>query len=428
MTKAQIHFLRRFGPWFALALAVAAYYPRFAKNLDGVELYPDAARCLMNGEALLLCKLPLPFTYPPLFAFLMIPFVPMPIWLREIVWYAVTIAATMASFKLSEGLGQRLVSDRLSARELVLVRGAILLLSSKFVLAVLENQAYDTLVLVFILLGLTALAAGREIWGGVAIAVAAALKATPLIFLPYLLLKRRFAAAGAFVLAFLAASYLPDLFFTPPGGGSGYFNTWLHDVAGASLLGGTGSARQGFWSGANMLNHSLRGAVSLHIDELHEPALFRMVLYGIDLAFCALAGLLLLLSPRENRFIGVDGSILLIAMLMLSPMTSRSHYVALLLPYTVLMWAWIRDDTTRTLGALVLSASFVLATATSNDLVGQNVTEWAYGHSFLVLGALVLLIYIAAIVWKAGKGLSIKAWRSQPAAFLPQPSSLSRPS
>jgi alpha-1,2-mannosyltransferase len=422
MTKGQIELFRRSGPWIALVIAVVAYYPRFVKNLDGVELYPDAARCLMNGEVLLLCKLPLPFTYPPLFAFLMIPFAPMPIWLRELVWYAITVGATMGSFKLAELLGQRLVGEALTARELFLVQAAGLLLSSKFVLAVFENQAYDTLVLLCILLGLVALAK-RELWGGIALAAAAALKATPLIFLPYLLLKRRFAAAGAFLLAFLALSYLPDLFFTPQGGGSGYFNTWLHDIAGASLLGDAGSAKQAFWSGANLLNHSLRGAVSLHIDELQAPALHRMVLHGVDLAFCAVAGVLLQLSPREERFVGVDGSILLIAMLMLSPMTSRSHYVALLLPYTVLMWAWIRDHTTRALGAVVLSASFILATATSNDLVGQSMTEWAYAHSFLVLGALVLLIYIAAIVWKAAG-----VWRSQRIALRPHAPGLPRPS
>jgi hypothetical protein len=403
MTKSQAAFIRRFGPWLALAVAVIAYYPRFAKNLDGVELYPDAARCLLNNELLLLCKLPQPFTYPPLFAFIMIPFVPMPIWLRDIVWYAVTIGATMASFKISEGLGQRLVADRLTEKELAWVRGLSLLLSSKFVLAVLENQAYDTLVLLFILLGLAALVAGREGWGGVALAVAAALKATPLIFLPYLLLKRRFLAAGAFVLVFLAVSYLPDLFFTPQGGTAGYFNTWLREVAGASLLSAPGVAKGAFWAGANPLNHSLHGAVSLQIDELGQPALHRMVLDGVILAFGAVAGILLLLSPRENRFIGIDGSILLIAMLMLSPMTSRSHYVVLLLPYTVLMWAWMRDTTTRAVGTAVLAASFVLATATSNDVVGQALTEWAYRHSFLVLGALVLLIYIAVIVWKAHK-------------------------
>ena len=110
-----------------------------------------------------------------------------------------------------------------------------LLLSLKLVVAVFENQAYDAFVLVFLMAGLALLLAGREFWCGASLAFAAALKATPLIFLPYLLWKRHFVAAATFAAVFVAASYLPDLFFTPAGAAHGYFNTWLHEVVGASL-------------------------------------------------------------------------------------------------------------------------------------------------------------------------------------------------
>jgi len=401
MTEPQIGHLRRFGPWLALLVAAAAYYPRFAKTPDGMELYTHSAVCLMHGEVLRQCDLGM--TYPPLFAFVMIPFVPMPDMLRELVWYAVTIGAVVVSFRISEVLAARLISDPLSDKELFWVRTLSLLLSSKFVLAVLENQAFDALVLLFVMLGLAALLAGREVGAGASLAVATALKATPLVFLPYLILKRRFIAAAVFVPVLLAASYLPDLFFTPHDGGPGYFNTWLQEIGGAAATGAVGT-RGAFWAGANPLNLSLHGAVSLQVDELRRPALHHGILLGADLALAAVAGILLLLSGRQGSAIGLDGSVLLIAMLMLSPMTSRSHYVALILPYTVLMWTWVRDGRTRVLGASVLTASFVLATASSNDVVGQSVTRWAYGHSLLVLGALVPLIYIAAIVWQRSGG------------------------
>jgi hypothetical protein len=410
MAELQIALIRRFGPWLLLVVLVAAYYPRFAKFLDGVQLYPAAASCLLHNEALQQCEAA--FTYPPFFAFIMIPFAPMPMWLRYVVWYVITIGAVMGSFKISEMLSLRLVSGRLSVAELGWVRGLALLLSIKFVLAVLENQAYDAFVLVFILLGAAALSAGREAWGGSAIGVAAALKATPLVFLPYLLLKRRFVGAAAFVVVLLVASYLPDMVFTPQGGGHGYFNAWLRDVAGASLGNPSGVANA-FWSGANPLNHSLHGAVSLLIDERNQQGLYKIVLYSVDLAFIAVVGVLLLMSPRQNRFVAIDASMLLIAMLMLSPMTSRSHYVLLLLPYTVLITVWMRDRATRVVGTVVLCASFVLATATSNDVAGPSLTDWAYGHSFLVLGALVLLVYIAMIIWNANRVpqfLSDAAW------------------
>ncbi len=385
-------YFRRYGLWLLLPLVAVAYYPRFSHG--SLEFYPKSAYCLWHGEMLQICDVG--FTYPPIFAFLMLPIEAMPVWLHNPVWYLVTLAATIGSFKLSDVVARSAITVPLTAAELTWMRLLGLLLSLKLVLAVFENQAYDALVLVFVLAGLAALLTGREFWGGASLAFAAALKTTPLVFLPYLLWKRRFVAAAAFATVFIAASYLPDLFFTPAGAVNGYFNTWLREVAGASL--GIDSAKNAFWAGANLLNHSLRGAVSLNIDETAQPALHHAVLYGVDGAFIAVVGTLLVLSPRGRASIAVDGSLLLISMLMLSPMTSRSHYVALLLPYMTLVTLAFRDDRSRNLGRAVLAASFLLVTLTSNDVVGETVTVWAYGHSHLVLGTLVLLIYFAVLV------------------------------
>ncbi len=146
------------------------------------------------------------------------------------------------------------------------------------------------------------------------------------------------------------------------------------------------------------LNHSLRGAVSLNIDETTQHALHHAVLYAVDGAFVVVVATLIALSPRGKPAIAIDGSLLLISMLMLTPMTSRSHYIMLILPYMTLVALLFRDDRTAKLGRIVLALSFVLITLTSNDVVGRTVTGWAYSHSFLVLGTLVLLIYFAAVV------------------------------
>jgi hypothetical protein len=79
-------------------------------------------------------------------------------------------------------------------------------------------------------------------------------------------------------------------------------------------------------------------------------------------------------------------------------MTSRSHYVELLLPYMTLVALNLRDQRTARLGRAVLLASFALVTLAGNDAVGEAFTIWAYRHSAMVLGALVLLIYFAALV------------------------------
>jgi hypothetical protein len=82
---------------------------------------------------------------------------------------------------------------------------------------------------------------------------------------------------------------------------------------------------------------------------------------------------------------------------MLSPMTSRSHYVALLLPYMTLLAINFRDQRSGALGRAVLAVSFFLVTLAGNDAVGQTVTVWAYRHSAMVLGTLALLVYFTAL-------------------------------
>jgi len=393
--------LWRYGPWLLIAIAAAAYYPRFIKDPVGMTMYPQAASCLIHGQMLQRCDDG--FTYPPLLGFLMLPLEPLPLWLRNLAWYLISIAVTTGAFRLAERLAGQAVVPPLQHNEKIWLRLLTLGLSAKLILAVFENQAYDALVLFILLAGLTALAAGREGLAGAGLALAAALKATPLIFLPYLLWRRNFVAAAVFAVVLVGVSFAPDLFFTPAGAAHGYFVSWLREVAGASFGIDPDSAKFAFWRGANIMNHSLHGAVSLNIDEHNQHALHGAVLYSVDAMFVVVVGLLIARSPRGPQSIAFDASLLLIGMLMLSPMSSRSHYVAMILPYMTLIALGFRDARTINLGRAVLVASFALMTLAGNDVVGQAVTNWAYAHSAMVLGALVLLIYFAALALRRGR-------------------------
>ena len=395
--------LRPRSVWLLMIVAAAIYYPRFVKLPGGMETYPQAASCLWHGQMLQACDAG--FTYPPFFALVMLPFAPMPLWLRDLAWYVVTLAATIGSFKLSESIARKALPAPLGHAELCWLRFFALLLSAKLILAVFENQAYDALVVVAALFGLAALCEGRAFVAGASLAFAAALKATPLIFLPYLLWKRHFTAAAIFGVVYALASLLPDILFGPADGDayfsayfSTYFSTWLHQVAGPAFGINPAGAPFAFWDGANILNHSLRGAISLNIDEAHSRSVFDTALAAADGSLIIVVGTLIALLPRRSRSVAIDGSLLLIAMLMLSPMTSRPHYVALLLPYMTLVALNLRDARSAALGRTVLAVSFALVTLAGNDAVGEAFTVWAYRRSAMVLGTLVLLIYFAALV------------------------------
>ena len=214
------------------------------------------------------------FTYPPAFAFLMTPFVALPLWLGTLIWYGITLACMVWCCQLCEQLTKRMFPGPWLDRDLEWIRFFGVLISLKFILAVYEDQAYDFFVLPWTLFGILALTERRNVAAGAALAVAAALKVAPLIFLPYLVFKatirggprslrhragcdivssrplpsppliflpylvfkRQFAAAGIFVIVLVAISFLPDLFLHPQGGTHGYFMTWVHEVAAPGLM------------------------------------------------------------------------------------------------------------------------------------------------------------------------------------------------
>ena len=85
-------------------------------------------------------------------------------------------------------------------------------------------------------------------------------------------------------------------------------------------------------------------------------------------------------------------------MMMLSPMTSRYHYILLVLPYMTVIGLAIRDRSLRVPAIITMAIAFIMGTATSNDLAGHFLTEWSYRHNFLVISALVLLAFLAFVI------------------------------
>jgi hypothetical protein len=287
-----------------------------------------------------------------------------------------------------------------SEQDLAWLRIATIILSLKFVLAVFEWQAYDTLAYLFVLAGLWGIVAHRALIGGAVLALAAAIKATPLVFLPYLVVKRRFLAAAFFTVVFAMLWWLPDAYAGLKNMHPHYLENWWRQIAGPALANeaNPGALFWSSWIGANILNHSFTGTVARLVVGTSAAAHAKTILYTLCAIYVAVIGLLMLRSARRDDFVAVDGSILVISMLMLSPMTSRYHYILLLLPYMTVVGLALRDRSLRVAAIVTLIVSFVLGTATSNDIAGNFMTEWSYAHNFLVYSALVLLVFFAYVI------------------------------
>ncbi len=387
--------LKRHWKVVLLAAVVLMYYPRFIKRPDGMTLFPLAAQCMLHAEPLMTCAPG--FTYPPAFAFFMIPFAPLSMWLRNVLWYAILCTATYLSFRFCERMTLATFREKFEERELLLLRILTLALSAKFVLSVFENQAYDVLVFLLVLGGLDGLAKGKDLEAGCGFALAAALKATPLLFFPYLVLRRRWKVVLYGVVLYAGFSLLPDLFFGQKAAPPGYFATWIRDVAGAAVF---RKAQPQWWEGVNILNQSLRSLVYLLASAsgslAHFPAVFRVVLAGYVLIVFGL----LVKSGRIGNPLLLDGSLLVISMVMLSPMSSKSHFVVLMLPYMALSAHAIAEPRFRRLGGGVLALSFALTTLTSRDVVGKRLADVFLSRGCVAIGTLVLLVFLGYVILK----------------------------
>jgi hypothetical protein len=387
-----IIFVRRHPMAVLLLIGVAIYYFRFSLHPDGMTLYPKAAACMLNGQPMGSCSPG--FTYPPLFGFAMIPFVFLPMWLRNMVWYAVLIGCTCGSFRLAESLVSQSLGIQFHKQELTRFRLVSLALVLNFVLADLENQAYDVLVLLFLLIGLIGLTREQPLWSIIGFGLGAALKATPLLFFPYILFRYGWKLFTFCVLCYLTLSLLPDLFLSVEDGLTTYYGNWIRQVALQPFFAGDSGGMPRFWEGENNLNQSLRAFVyritlGMQIQQYFIPVLCGV--YGLCLVYMLWV---FSRSFKLQNHVVLDGSLLVIGMLLLSPMSSKSHFVVLMLPFMVITGYMMTDQRLRTGLILTSVLSCALNNLTSQDLVGRQLAVMAGYWGSVTLGTITLALAI----------------------------------
>jgi len=361
--------------------------------------YSAAARCVLNGESLLSC---LPqYPYQAALAVFFIPLAYLPPVLQRLIWYVIFVGCLVIAVRLTEVIAERLYPGSTRGQNLFWLRTIMLITCGKHFLDVITYASHDPLSLALIMFGTWALFNGREAAGGAWLAVAAAIRASPLIYLPYLILKRRLVACIVFIAVLFGVSLIPDIIGALRGGYTGHLTEWLGQVVGPALMPGNSSKLVfwDIWNGANLYNQSLRGVINRFATSPVFGLTPTMILIVVDGIFAVIVGVLLLMSPRRREYVAIDTAVLLIAMLALSPMSSRYHYIFVLPAVILATAATMTDPRIRTLGSYVLVASFLLRAGTSNDVAGQRLTDFAYTYGFMPLGAIALYIIFAAILW-----------------------------
>jgi hypothetical protein len=352
-----------------------------------LELYDQAAFTMLHGDS----PEGIPaMAYPPLLVAMYIPFVEMNDLAQRIAMLGVMACFLVFIFSTM----QSMVVGKHTFKKTAVYWCLVAAIVGRYVVSPIENYSHDLLIAALIFLAIRCWANQKEKSGGVAIGVAAACKATPLLFLPFLLLQRRWKTALVMSIVMVIAFFLPNILFPrDTGTWTGY---WFSLVLN-SLQITDGSQGVVHWSTWNQLNQSISGtverlfsfpihpnedAVDIRIMTLSSQAIsiitnsLRIVVLGV--LFVALY------VPSKQPIVFrrfCEGSLLVCAMLLLSPMSSKAHFFLLLLPGCVMMrfWMWEKKDWMLT---CIFILMFFYGTLTVKDLIGTHV-----GHAVLATGS-----------------------------------------
>lgn len=351
----------------------------FLRNVENSEwhtvFYRAAARMVRHEKINVIEEGYNPYAYPPAMALFTVPMAAMPPFWGMALWFLVNVAATVAlvtyAWKLTGGPSLR---DAPGAWWGVFLLG--LLLGLRFLIGPLTHQQFDGLIAALTLAGCWLLLRERSLGGAALIGVAASMKCTPLLFVPYLVWRRQFKAAAVVAVVATGLNLLPDLFF-PQSDGRLYVQDFV------SLSGMAGKS-PGSWFADPTQNQSLGGMIGrlaqfglpLHVPEgpggwwTAETATWARGVFGaaaaallcLTLWFCGKPfrqwgsrclplgsglGMPSQSSPQPSarqviersavlplaqlRF-SIEVAIVVTLMLLLSPMSGKAHFAVMLFP------------------------------------------------------------------------------------------------
>jgi hypothetical protein len=390
--------------WGGLIAVVALVQTVCFYRHGELPVYLQGAERLVAGEAIYRHTDQPAFSYPPFFALLFVPLVWLPAAWAEWSWNALNLSLAAICLRLLwQAMQPWLVEGGPTKSSLWVYLAALLM--ARFVLSPLEYRSHDYLLLALMLAGLRASQQQREAWAGIWLGLATACKATPLLFLPMLLLQRRWRAAGAMSLALSCATLLPDV-ITPAQSGTVWVMSW-YNVFVSKVDASGPAAVQGAWRAWNPLNQSLSGTVyrlttppgeaeflPLAVQLTEAPAEVRkgVTLALLGLVFCATLAVTCRrpAEAKRSRHDLACWCTILCAMLLLSPMTSKQHFCSLAAPLLLgsarLFAAAERRSWSASAGLGVGLATVLLCgVGLAKDLVGKAPGDYALAWGSLTV-------------------------------------------
>jgi alpha-1,2-mannosyltransferase len=317
----------------------------------------------------------LPFTYPPLAALLFWPLSHLTAFAGGLIWDAIDLAALTAliAVSLAAARGRKLVSSDWRTALLLLFPLGFLLFPVR---QDLELGQINVLLVLMIVADLTIGVAwrGRKLPTGVLTGLAAALKLTPLVFVPYLLLTRQWRAARNMATTFVLATGV--MFALAPGASWQYF---AKDVFEVKRVGST----------SLVINQTLRAAIG-RAGFSPSHALGDLI---TGAAVCGGIALAVRAYRHSSALLGVlvcAGTGLLV-----SPISWPHHYVWIV---PALVWMVVGTDRPARGVTWAVATAAVFMVVPPSPPADANAL-WYVRENAYVISTLAFFVLVATMLW-----------------------------
>jgi hypothetical protein len=398
---------RQLGNWqrklvlCALVLAFVASFIAYARRSVDFVFYAAEGNAFFDGRDIYLDTPSGSNTMPPFFSLVAVPIGLLDRvspYLNHVIWIALNWVAILMALDL---IARMIYGKRLRFRpdesSLTITSPELLVpfaLALPFILNNFELLQINIILFTLTLWGLYLQANGRDAAGGITIALAAAMKVMAIVFLPYLLYRKRWRAAFWMAAATLFFSFSPALII-------GWAKFWK-DIASwrvaLSATLGSGNSLQSVYSmwdrilGYGYVPFAVPGTFLLPFSGAPSAKLA----WEISCAVVAVLGLIACRgTPRpDSRWAQVEWALVFVAGTILSPLTRKPYLVVLLLPYALLYAAWHSVDLEPRLRRLLRNVAFVcfvMSVPTMHDVIGKSLAVRLEMGSIVTYGTLIML-------------------------------------
>lgn len=342
------------------------------------------------------------FRYTPIFAVFMSGLALMDEDNADTVWFIVNFSLLVLSIVL---LKKIIVSEELDFRSNLILYISIVLGVIRFILHNFSGGQSNILMMSSIIVGLHYISKKREVLGGAMLAFSVMIKYTPLVFIPFFLIRKRIKLSFIIILSIIIYFLLPSL-FTGLKTNLFYIRNLIPFLTKSTILDQMTILDPKNQSLLSFINRIFTKCVLY----FHAPPMpfqsLNLNSIAINLIFTFLAILLylsILYKPRKVNYSPasackhIDYALLLICVVLFNLNAWMPTYILLLMPYFIIVHYLIKNDFKDKTVFILWLFSYVLNFITIKSIFGKTISYKLHFYSPFTISALIAFLVLLKI-------------------------------